>query len=252
MRDLGGAFDVIDSETPVDAVLGFAYRHSVTQIVVGESRRSRWKELTQGSFVTAPDPVGRATSTSTSSRVASADRARVRSDRSIRRTSRRPPATSTRSRASPRVVQLVDRAGEDRVERERRSRASARASSTSTLLCPRSAASRWRSRPRRSTAGRRSPEWRPARSVRGRAPYDYERPHVRHRPHAACASARLSSRTLHALLPEEPEGRAPRCAASISDRTCSSGRPRTCRDPRRLELGRPRPRCPGRARSPRR
>jgi two-component system, OmpR family, sensor histidine kinase KdpD len=50
-RDLGGTFDVIDSETPVDAVLGYAYRHSVTQIVVGESRRSRWKELTQGSFL---------------------------------------------------------------------------------------------------------------------------------------------------------------------------------------------------------
>jgi two-component system, OmpR family, sensor histidine kinase KdpD len=52
VRDLGGAFDVIDSETPVDAVLGYAYRHSVTQIVVGESLRSRWKELMQGSFVT--------------------------------------------------------------------------------------------------------------------------------------------------------------------------------------------------------
>jgi two-component system, OmpR family, sensor histidine kinase KdpD len=52
VRDLGGTFDVIDSETRVDAVLGYAYRHSVTQIVVGESRRSRWKELTQGSFVT--------------------------------------------------------------------------------------------------------------------------------------------------------------------------------------------------------
>jgi two-component system sensor histidine kinase KdpD len=52
VRDLGGTFDVIDSETPVDAVLGYAYRHSITQIVVGESLRSRWKELTQGSFVT--------------------------------------------------------------------------------------------------------------------------------------------------------------------------------------------------------
>ena len=51
-KDLGGAFDVIDSEAPVDAVLGYAYRHSITQIVVGESLRSRWKELTQGSFVT--------------------------------------------------------------------------------------------------------------------------------------------------------------------------------------------------------
>ncbi len=52
MHDVGGAFDVIDSEAPVDAVLGYAYRQSVTQIVVGESQRSRWKELMQGSFVT--------------------------------------------------------------------------------------------------------------------------------------------------------------------------------------------------------
>jgi two-component system sensor histidine kinase KdpD len=52
VRDVGGAFDVIDSEAPVDAVLGYAYRQSVTQIVVGESQRSRWKELMQGSFVT--------------------------------------------------------------------------------------------------------------------------------------------------------------------------------------------------------
>ena len=51
-KDLGGSFDLIDSETPVDAVLGYAYRHSITQIVVGESLRSRWKELMQGSFVT--------------------------------------------------------------------------------------------------------------------------------------------------------------------------------------------------------
>jgi two-component system sensor histidine kinase KdpD len=51
-RDLGGTFDVLDSETSVDAVLGYAYRQSVTQIVVGESQRSRWRELVQGSFVT--------------------------------------------------------------------------------------------------------------------------------------------------------------------------------------------------------
>jgi two-component system sensor histidine kinase KdpD len=51
VRDLGGSFDVLDSESPVEAVLGYAYRQSVTQIVVGESQRSRWKELMQGSFV---------------------------------------------------------------------------------------------------------------------------------------------------------------------------------------------------------
>jgi two-component system sensor histidine kinase KdpD len=52
VADLGGVFDVIDAESPVEAVLGYAYRQSVTQIVVGESQRSRWKELTQGSFIT--------------------------------------------------------------------------------------------------------------------------------------------------------------------------------------------------------
>jgi two-component system sensor histidine kinase KdpD len=51
VRDLGGTFDVIDSESPVEAVLGYAYRQSVTQIVVGESLRSRWRELMRGSFV---------------------------------------------------------------------------------------------------------------------------------------------------------------------------------------------------------
>jgi two-component system, OmpR family, sensor histidine kinase KdpD len=49
--DLGGTFEVIDSDDPVEAVLGFAYRQFVTQVVVGESLRSRWRELAQGSFV---------------------------------------------------------------------------------------------------------------------------------------------------------------------------------------------------------
>jgi len=50
-RDLGGTFDVIDSDEPVDSVLGFAYRQFVTQILVGEPLRSRWQELLRGSFV---------------------------------------------------------------------------------------------------------------------------------------------------------------------------------------------------------
>jgi two-component system, OmpR family, sensor histidine kinase KdpD len=50
-RDLGGNFDVIDADEPVDAVLGFAYRQFVTQILVGEPQRSRWQELVRGSFV---------------------------------------------------------------------------------------------------------------------------------------------------------------------------------------------------------
>jgi two-component system sensor histidine kinase KdpD len=51
VRDLGGTFDVVDSDEPVEAILGFAYRQFVTQIVVGESPRSRWQELMRGSFV---------------------------------------------------------------------------------------------------------------------------------------------------------------------------------------------------------
>jgi two-component system sensor histidine kinase KdpD len=50
VRNLGGTFHVIDSEDPVEAILGFAYRQFVTQIVVGESERSWWRRL-RGSFV---------------------------------------------------------------------------------------------------------------------------------------------------------------------------------------------------------
>ncbi len=35
----------------MESVLSYAYQQRVTQIVVGESLRSRWKELTGGSFV---------------------------------------------------------------------------------------------------------------------------------------------------------------------------------------------------------
>jgi two-component system sensor histidine kinase KdpD len=48
---LGGELHVIDADDAVDAVLGFAYRQFVTQIVVGEPLRSRWQELVRGSFV---------------------------------------------------------------------------------------------------------------------------------------------------------------------------------------------------------
>jgi len=35
----------------VEGVLSFAYQQHVTQILVGESLRSRWQELMTGSFV---------------------------------------------------------------------------------------------------------------------------------------------------------------------------------------------------------
>jgi two-component system sensor histidine kinase KdpD len=49
--DLGGTFELITSEEPVDAVLAFAYQRFVTQIVVGEPLRPRWQELFRGSFI---------------------------------------------------------------------------------------------------------------------------------------------------------------------------------------------------------
>jgi nucleotide-binding universal stress UspA family protein len=51
VRDLGGEFQVLDAEDPVEAVLSFAYQQHVTQILVGESLRPRWQELLRGSFV---------------------------------------------------------------------------------------------------------------------------------------------------------------------------------------------------------
>jgi hypothetical protein len=50
-EELGGSFDILEADDPVDAVLAFAYRQRVTQIVVGESLRSKWQERIRGSFV---------------------------------------------------------------------------------------------------------------------------------------------------------------------------------------------------------
>ena len=51
VADLGGEFHVIDDEDTVNGVLKFAYAQFVTQLVVGESVRSRMQELLRGSFV---------------------------------------------------------------------------------------------------------------------------------------------------------------------------------------------------------
>jgi two-component system sensor histidine kinase KdpD len=51
VADLGGEFEMLQGDDPVDAVLGYAYRQHVTQIIVGESLRPRWRELVSGSFV---------------------------------------------------------------------------------------------------------------------------------------------------------------------------------------------------------
>jgi nucleotide-binding universal stress UspA family protein len=51
VEELGGEFQILEAEDPVEGALSFAYRQHVTQIVVGESLRSRWRELLRGSFV---------------------------------------------------------------------------------------------------------------------------------------------------------------------------------------------------------
>ncbi len=51
VQDLGGEFQVLEAEDPVNEVLSFAYQQHVTQILVGESLRSRWQEVLRGSFV---------------------------------------------------------------------------------------------------------------------------------------------------------------------------------------------------------
>jgi nucleotide-binding universal stress UspA family protein len=51
VQDLGGEFQILEAEDPVEGVLSFAYQQHVTQILVGESLRPRWQELVRGSFV---------------------------------------------------------------------------------------------------------------------------------------------------------------------------------------------------------
>jgi two-component system sensor histidine kinase KdpD len=50
--DLGAPWHELDSDDPPKALIDFAHRQQVTQIVVGSSQRSRWRELLGGgSFV---------------------------------------------------------------------------------------------------------------------------------------------------------------------------------------------------------
>ena len=49
--DLSAQWHDVNSDDPARALVDFAERHQVTQIVLGASRRSRWEELTKGSVV---------------------------------------------------------------------------------------------------------------------------------------------------------------------------------------------------------
>lgn len=49
--DVGATWHQIDADDPVDALMEFARRHQITQIVIGSSRRSRWRELVGGGSI---------------------------------------------------------------------------------------------------------------------------------------------------------------------------------------------------------
>ena len=49
--DVGGEWYDIAGDDPARAVVEFAEKHQITQIVVGATRRSRWEELSRGSVV---------------------------------------------------------------------------------------------------------------------------------------------------------------------------------------------------------
>jgi two-component system, OmpR family, sensor histidine kinase KdpD len=46
--DLGARWHEIHDDDPVQAIIGFAREHQVTQIVIGASTRSRWQQLARG------------------------------------------------------------------------------------------------------------------------------------------------------------------------------------------------------------
>ena len=49
--DLGADWHEIHDDDPVRTIIAFAREHQITQIVIGSSRRSRWRQLTGGSNV---------------------------------------------------------------------------------------------------------------------------------------------------------------------------------------------------------
>ncbi|HEY3702732.1 MAG TPA: universal stress protein, partial [Acidimicrobiales bacterium] len=49
--DLGAHWDEVQADDPAHALIEYARKHQITQIVLGSSRRSRWEELTKGSVV---------------------------------------------------------------------------------------------------------------------------------------------------------------------------------------------------------
>jgi two-component system, OmpR family, sensor histidine kinase KdpD len=49
--DLGAQWDELTADDPAEAIVDYARKHQITQIVLGSSRRSRWQEVTRGEIV---------------------------------------------------------------------------------------------------------------------------------------------------------------------------------------------------------
>ena len=49
--DLGALWDELTADDPAEAIVEYAKKHQMTQIVLGSSRRSRWQEMTRGEIV---------------------------------------------------------------------------------------------------------------------------------------------------------------------------------------------------------
>lgn len=49
--DLGAQWDELTADDPAEAMVEYARKHQITQIVLGSSKRSRWQEVTRGEIV---------------------------------------------------------------------------------------------------------------------------------------------------------------------------------------------------------
>jgi two-component system, OmpR family, sensor histidine kinase KdpD len=49
--DLGAQWDDLTADDPAQAIVEYARKHQITQIVLGSSRRSRWQEISRGEIV---------------------------------------------------------------------------------------------------------------------------------------------------------------------------------------------------------
>jgi two-component system sensor histidine kinase KdpD len=50
-QDVGAQWDEVQADDSAHALMEFARKHQITQIVVGSTRRGRWEEMTKGSIV---------------------------------------------------------------------------------------------------------------------------------------------------------------------------------------------------------